>query len=196
MSLSMHLFNTQHTGVMSNEGIGALINMLNNEDGQVRRQARLALVYRGFDAVPDLIRALSYPDRDVRWEAAKALGEIGDPSSAPALVEALEDERFGVRWLAAEGLIGMGNAALPALMAALARSADSVWQRGGAHHVLRGIAARARARQETLPQEVWAVLAALEDVEPSVETPPVACRAWQSLTGRSQLPDRYELPNR
>jgi len=32
----------------------------------------------------------------VRWEAAKALGQIGDATAAPALVEALQDEEFDV----------------------------------------------------------------------------------------------------
>ena len=48
----------------------------------------------------------------MRWEAAKALGKIGDPKAALALVGALEDPRSGIRWLAAEGLMAIGREAL------------------------------------------------------------------------------------
>jgi hypothetical protein len=58
----------------------------------------------------------------------------------------------------------------------LSMSADSVWLRHGAHHVLRAMAAR-----QGLPAPAQEVLAALEDVEPQLEVPPVAYRAHERL---------------
>jgi HEAT repeat protein len=176
MSLTMHLFPTHSDLSSDSESIGSLILALGAEDGLVRQKARTTLVELDGQVVPDLVRALSNPSGDVRWEAAKALGAIHDPASAPALVRALEDERFGVRWLAAEALIALGvGPALQPLMQALARSADSIWLRQGAHHVLRTLA------RDGLPRDVDAVLAALEDVEPAVAVPPLAARAWEAL---------------
>jgi HEAT repeat protein len=189
MALSMNLFNPQPDSALANKGADVLIKRLHDRNGQVRQQARWALVHHGSASVPALVDALGEPDRNVRWEAAKALGEIADPSGAKALVAALDDERFGVRWLAAEGLIRMGDAALPPLMARLAQSANSVWLRGGAHHVLRGLNERAGVQHHALPREVLAVVAALEDLEPAMEVPPLACDAYRALTGQEHLPE-------
>ena len=176
MSLAMHRFEQNQNQQIRAEDITSLVVQLGDDDGLLRRKAREFLVTLDGSAVPSLVKALSNPSRDVRWEAAKALGEIGDPSAAPALVEALEDERFGVRWLAAEALIALGpKAVLSPLMKALSEFADSVWLRHGAHHVLRALA------QDGLPPKVQTVLAALEDVEPAVECPVLAERAWELL---------------
>jgi HEAT repeat protein len=97
MSLTMHLFEDNQNQTAHTEDIASLVNQLGADAGLLRRKARESLVNLGGNAVPSLIMALSNPSRDIRWEAAKALGAIGDASAAPALVEALEDERFGVR---------------------------------------------------------------------------------------------------
>ena len=79
------------------------------EDAVVRRRARNGLIVLGNLAVDPLIQLLRDPTTHVRWEAAKALGSIGAPRAAPALVRVLdEDEDFDVRWLAAEALAGLG----------------------------------------------------------------------------------------
>ena len=98
-----------------------LLNALHSEDGEERRRARLSLVSLGSEAVDPLIELLPDPEHEVRWEAAKALGEIADPRSAPALVETLEDAGFDIRWLAAEGLIALGKAGLEPLLEAGSR---------------------------------------------------------------------------
>ena len=116
----------------------AWLEMLANKDGMLRQKAREALVKLGKPAVPSLIQALqpSQPDQ-VRWEAAKALGAISDVRSIPVLVETLEDGDSGVAWLAAEALRPFNQAAwVPLLHALVARGADSVPLRQGAHHVL------------------------------------------------------------
>jgi hypothetical protein len=156
------------------ESISSMIVDLARDVPLARMSAREALVAIGGPAVPALTEALVNPIRHVRWEAAKALGQIGDPAAAEALVRALEDEIFGVRWLAAEGLIAVGRQGLKPLLQALIHRSDSDWLRQGAHHVLHELA---RAGLE----EVRPVLAALEDIEPSIDVPPAARTALDAL---------------
>jgi HEAT repeat protein len=104
----------------------------------------------------------------MRWEAAEALGEIGDSETAPVLVKALEDEEFDVRWLAAEGLIKMNVRGLKPLLEALEHQRDSGLLREGAHHLFHDLA------KGGLRKFVGPVLAALEALEPGEEVPWVA----------------------
>jgi HEAT repeat protein len=114
----------------------------------------------------------------VRWEAAKALGQISDPTAAEALVRALEDEMFDVRWLAAEGLITLGRGALLPLLHALVERSDSEWLREGAHHVFHDLV----KGKPDLKDILQPVLATLDDVEPSLEVPFAAETALNKLT--------------
>jgi HEAT repeat protein len=93
----------------------------------------------GRPAVPIFIRALDSDNRNVRWEAAKALEEIGDPSAAEALVAKLDHDHFGIRWLVAEGLISFGRQGLEPLLLALLNDPDAAFLREGAHHVLHAL---------------------------------------------------------
>ena len=73
-----------------------------------------------------------------RWEAAKALSEIGDIKSIPILVKALEDPETDVAWLAAKALEKFKKAAWPVLLGALVEhGSKSVSLQHGAHHILR-----------------------------------------------------------
>jgi HEAT repeat protein len=146
---------------------GFVANLASHNDAK-RVKARHSLVALGKAAVPSLIEALRNSNTLMRWEAAKALGEIGDPGSAPALVKALEDEEFDVRWLAAEGLIKMNVNALRPLLQALENRGDSVFLQEGAHHVFHDLA-KGALRKFLAP-----VLAALERLEPGDEVPWVA----------------------
>jgi HEAT repeat protein len=119
----------------------------------------------GKAAVPLLTKALKSENRLTKWEAAKALGEIGDPSTASALVEALEDDDFDIRWLAAEGLTKMNINALKPLLQALEKRGDSFFLQEGAHHVFHDLA-KGGLRKFLAP-----VLAALEKLEPGEEVP-------------------------
>ncbi len=100
-----------------------------------------------------------------RWEATKALGEIGNPESAPGLVKALEDDEFDVRWLAAEGLIKMNIKGLKPLLEALEYRGDSALLREGAHHVFHDLA-KGGLRKSLIP-----VLAGLEALEAAAGVP-------------------------
>ena len=138
---------------------------LASHNDAARVKARQSLVAMGKAAVPLLTEALKSKNSMTKWEAAKALGEIGDPSTAPTLVEALEDEDFDVRWLAAEGLTKMNINALKPLLQALERRGDSFFLQEGAHHVFHDLA-KGGLRKFLAP-----VLAALEGLEPGEEVP-------------------------
>jgi HEAT repeat protein len=155
--------------------IVSLIADLTSDDGVIRVKARRELVSCGDEAVELLIKALADPNQWVRWEAAKALGQIGSPEATQALVEALEDRMFDVRWLAAQGLITIGPEAVIPVLKALIERADSTWMREGAHHVLHDLA------QGELKEVLRPVLAALEDVDSPVEVPLVAQAALNAL---------------
>jgi HEAT repeat protein len=141
--------------------------------------ARRKIVAMGSAAVETLVRELSNKKHWVRWEAAKALGQIGDKAAAIALVKALEDSEFDVQWLAAEALITIGRESLEPLLAALADHGDkSIALRQGAHHVLHDMD-RSGLRRILKP-----VMAAVEDIAPSIEVLQVAKQALDELKTR------------
>lgn len=118
----------------------SLIVEMQSRDGGARKRAREALARIGPHAVRKLTPLLETGDTEVRWEAAKALADIADPSSSPNLVASLEDDDGDVRWLAAVGLSAIGSAALVPLLHVLHHKPESALLREGAHHVLRGLA--------------------------------------------------------
>ncbi len=156
--------------------VHSLIARLGDRDIKVREHARRDLINRGESAVAPLIEALTHPNGNVRWETAKALGELRDPVAAPALVETLEDRRFDVRWLAAEALISLGPAGVPALLRGLQSAPwDAQWLRQGAHHVLRVLMAQDELYY--LYDPLAQVVSALEGAEPAVSVPGAAHNA-------------------
>jgi HEAT repeat protein len=156
--------------------IDGLIIELESKDGAQRERARRALVKIGKPAVPPLINLISAPEKQLRWEACKALVSIKDPSAAGPLVNALRDDSMEIRWLAAEALIALGRKALPSLFAALEVHFESVFLREGAHHVLHAL-----ERQNLLEKGGFAVLDALRCLEPEVSIAWVARKALDSL---------------
>jgi HEAT repeat protein len=161
--------------------IQELISRLESPDGFKRQEARDSLVRIGKPAVPALAKALSQSTYWGRWEIAMALSDIGEPSSAAALVEALEDENSGVRWLSAAGLIKIGRAALGPLMQVLAQRADSIWLRESAHHILHDLRDKKLLRERELE-----VYHALRAPAPDLEVPWIAEAALKELTGDTE----------
>ena len=155
--------------------IKSLIDELASEDGVVRVKARQQLVAYKKRSVAPLIRTLSNKNDWVRWEAAKALSQIGNNKAIKALLEALSDEKFEVRWLAAEGLIRIGRRAIVPLLEALVKHSDSYWLREGIHHVLHDI------NTGKITEVLRPVLVALEGSEPSLEVPLTAKAALDAL---------------
>ena len=141
----------------------------------MRVKARQQLVtYKKLSVAP-LIRTLSNENDWVRWEAAKALSQIGNNKAIKALLKALSDEKFEVRWLAAEGLIRIGRKAIVPLLEALVRYSDSQWLREGIHHVLHDM------NTGKITEVLRPVLVALEGTEPSLEVPMAAKAAIDTL---------------
>ena len=163
-------------GSQEGELIQSLIGSLGSDKGRVRQSARRSLVDLRQPAVPYLVSALKDPNTHRRWEAAKALGQIGDPRAAGALVGALEDRDVGVRWVAADSLVKLGRGGLQPLLRALITHPDSIWLREGAHRVLRHLAG------SDLRQVLAPVLAALDDVEPTLGAPRAAYDALDQLS--------------
>lgn len=122
----------------SDTNLKPLIEMLADKDGIIRQEARESLVVLGRAAVSSLNQALKNSKLDqVRWEAAKALGEIVDARSIPVLVKALEDSNPDVTWLAAEALSKFKKTAWSPLFKALLKDRpNSGLLHQGAHHVL------------------------------------------------------------
>jgi HEAT repeat protein len=159
--------------------IESLINDFTCDDIIKCQTARRNLVKMGSTAVEALVKELSNKKRWVRWEAAKALGQIGDKAAVKALVEALEDDEFDVRWLAAEALINIGKDSLGPLRATLEdHSGKSLILRQGAHHVLHDM------DRGDLDEILKPVIVAVEDVAPSVEVPLIAKKALDALRAR------------
>jgi HEAT repeat protein len=161
--------------------IETLITNLASDDDKTRVEARHSLVAMGKTAVPSLIEALESKRYLMRWEAAKALSEIGDSGAASALVKALEDEEFDVRWIAAEGLIKMNIHGLKPLLQALKEEADSSFLREGAHHVLHDLAKGA------LRESLTPALNALESMEPLEEVPLAVLKTLEMLKAKKKL---------
>jgi len=156
--------------------IKSLISDLYSKDGIVRVKARQQLVAYKKRSIAPLIRTLSNENDWVRWEAAKALSQIGNQKAIKALLGALTDEKFEVRWLAAEGLIRIGRRAIVPLLEALVKHSDSYWLRNGIHHVLHDM------NTGKITEVLRPVLVALEGSEPSLEVPLAAQAALDALT--------------
>jgi len=157
-----------------------LIEDLGTNSTVARNRARLWLVSMKRKAVPALIEALETSNVHGRAQAAKALGEIGDPSAAPVLVKALEDEEFSVNWVAAEALIAIGREALPALLQALIERPSSIWLREGAHVVFHAEV------HEAWRETVRPLLQALNGAAPEAELPQAAREALRVLPQRNR----------
>jgi len=165
----VHSLFSSHSDTFAKK-VELLAAALRSQNGLLRAKARQSLAAIGGPAIPCLRLALKDPHERVRWEAAKALSQMGDRRAARALLPALADDSFGVRWIAAEGLIAQGPAVLPTLLRGLIEHADSFFFRQAAHHVLSHFVRYNRSAKAA------AMLAALEGPEPAVQAPIVAHR--------------------
>lgn len=110
------------------------------EDAHVREASVEALGILGMKsmvAVAACTRALSDPSGSVRSQAARALGRLGNPRAAEALVGALADSYWSVARDAGNSLANLGRKAVPSLLEALVSDRPAV--RCGALEVLGAI---------------------------------------------------------
>jgi HEAT repeat protein len=88
--------------------IHPLIQALSLPDRLMARLAADALIAIGEETVPALIDVLQNNSQGARLEAARALGEIGDPRAIPALFNALDEDSAILEHWAGESLEKMG----------------------------------------------------------------------------------------
>jgi HEAT repeat protein len=156
--------------------VQTFIQELDNPSWMKRQFARHSLVECGEVAAPNLIKELTNPDREVRWEVVKALGSINDRKAAQPLVEMLMDDDTGIRWAAMEALIRLNQAALAPLIQALVKHFDSPRLREGAHHILHNL-----QDKRMLSRTQAKMLEALQGIEPEIEVAWAAERALEEL---------------
>ncbi|HLZ08319.1 MAG TPA: HEAT repeat domain-containing protein, partial [Chloroflexota bacterium] len=156
--------------------IEALLRALRAEHSFLDRPITRALIQIGSEAVPYLVDALADPNETIRWHAAEALADIGDPRAIESLVGVLEDADSAVRWNAARGLAHLGEPALIKLLEALETRPLTPWLSQGARYVLRHVAL-GRSRKE-----LRALAGALDHPTASVEVPLRAEEAIAALT--------------
>lgn len=89
--------------------LGGWVTKLNSGDWYDRAEAAKALASAGPFAVSDLINALASKQREVRYAAAWALGEIGSDIAVGALCNALRDKDWTVREVSALALGRIGD---------------------------------------------------------------------------------------
>ena len=159
----------------SDQNIATLIAGLGSTKGSERHGARRDLVRLGSAAVPQLMAALADGTHNARWGAAKALGEIADPTAAPTLVKALEDDDSDVRWLAATALVALRRDGLVSLLEAIRGEQLDLFGHHAAHHVVSDLAKRGHAK------ELAPLLEAIESDSPDVHAPLVAAELLQKL---------------
>ena len=166
--------------------IPALMGALTGDQySGIRWKAVEALTKIGPDSVSPLIEVLKNPDPDIRWKAAVALGEIGDPRGIDPLVKLLDDSDRFVRSRAAYALIHIGPPALPSLSGALNHPDATV--RLGAVGVLGKIGD---------PQAISALVNALADQSPDVRQEAISALSRQGDRAIAALSDRLHDPDR
>ncbi len=155
--------------------IESLISDLSSTEAIVRQRARHRLVSIGASAVSKVAALAESEDVHVRWECAKTLADIADPSSIATLIQLLEDKDRGITWDAALGLIAIGQpAAKPVLQAVIDRTQHfSIVS--GAHHVLHAMC------KTSWGASLRPVYEALDSPEPSVTAPAEALKALEAL---------------
>ncbi len=116
--------------------------------------------------VDGLIEALKYESddvRDVRQDAASALGDIGDVRGVEPLIKALGDEDSNVRRGATNALGDIGEPAVESLIKALGDEDSNV--RRGAAHALGDIGYRQALKTQLLDEDSGSYVWVPEEVE-------------------------------
>lgn len=151
-----------------------LVDQLTSEDAAVREQARGSLAAAGTAAVPAITELFGSSKQHVRWEAAKTLASIADPSAVDSLLDALNDEDSDVRWVVGEAIVALQDKAVAPLLQKLTSSQGSNDFYQGVHHVLRELTTKGSAGN------LGDVLAALDHSEPQVAVPVAAAKALEA----------------
>ena len=118
----------------------------------------------------------------VRWHALRALGDLRDARSIPALVEALADSDQSVAWMAARDLAPMGPPVVTPVLQLLIKVPCTAWLAETAGYVL---------RQQRNPLQLAALLQPVinstRDVDYRITAPMAAERALAQLASSSSV---------
>jgi len=109
---------------------------------KARLQAQSALARHGTRSVLVLLNALAKEDGPARSAVVRTLGAIRDPTVAPTLARALDDDDASVRWEAGKGLIALGRPGLETTLHILiTHQLPSPQLKAAVRHVLLGFKA-------------------------------------------------------
>lgn len=162
--------------------LGALLKSLESKNGLERKRARETLVLVGEPAVPHLLDLLSSPQKQLRWEAAKALQAMVQPEILGRLVELLADPDPDIRWLAASGLIALGPRSAVPVLKSLLGPPPPRGHREMSHRILRQLS----AENGVLAEMVAPVIEALESDDPT----PIPAKAERTLSELDRITGR------
>lgn len=110
-----------------------LVEALSDGNSQVCMTAADALIEIGHIAVKPLIKSLTHEKVNVRCDATRALGELGDATAVDALIGVLTDEWVNVRIYAVQSLGKLGDKrAVSNLIEVLEKDTENDLVRAGA----------------------------------------------------------------
>ncbi len=145
-----------------------LWHALSQGHGELHRAASRAIRDLGGTVAGALVESLNHPDSHVRWHAARALGQIGNPTGIETLVDGLHDEHPAVRWATASVLANLDAQAIPYILRDLIRRPLSEPYRQAVYHALHAMPAH-HTRIYLQP-----LLEALQGSAASVQAPAIA----------------------
>lgn len=145
-----------------------LVKALASSRKVLHQEARRALSDLGHLAEKAWVEALNHPDTHIRWHAARALSQIGDPRAVKVLAEGLHDSNHTVRWTTARVLASMDATALPAILEQIAHRPLEENFRQACYHALHAMPS-ARTQQYVRP-----LLEALNRPGAAVQAPQLA----------------------
>ena len=102
-----------------------------------RSSSREKLEKMGTSVLPDVHKMIHSSNKQLQWEAAKVLENLGSPESLDELISLLDDDESDIRWIATEGLINIGRKCIVPLLEKVIERGDSLNIQHGAHHVLK-----------------------------------------------------------
>ncbi len=132
------------------EAVPVLLRALRGADEQLSSQIFASLVKLGSLAVPALISKSKSSSAHIRWNCARALGEIHDRRALPVLVDALQDDDHSVAWMAAKGLAQFGKDGLKPVLELLIGASMTPWLAETASYVLNSYVRRNAGAKEIL----------------------------------------------
>ncbi len=161
-----------------------LVAALSGDNGMARKRARETLVLIGEPAAEYVRSLLASPEKRVRWEAAKTLAAMVDPTSLDALARLLGDPLSDVRWLAGDGLINLGPRSVGPVLRSLLGESPRPGLLESAHRVL----GRLAADNQVLSEIVGPVVEVLATDSP--DSGVVATKAERALSDLDRITER------